>query len=263
MVKDKGQMMKKIILVSLVILSAMSLSAEALAMQIFVEMPDKRTIELEVESGDSVDNVKQKIQDKEGVPANRQYLHYNGVCLQEEKTLADYNIQKESMLTLGDAPKNAHEGLYTIDVGGTFQAADEAATVISVDVVWEAMDFTYTGASQGTWNPNEGIYENAVAGAWSDHTPSITLQNHSNADLSVDFDFTQANGVTGIVGTFTRDTGEGTQEVRATQTLKAVTEGVLDAPKLVVNFGISGSGIDADQTLGTITVTMKKRGKTD
>jgi len=156
----------------------------AQAMQIFVkEKGAEGTITLEVEAGDSIESVKAKIQDKKGYVPERQRLFSDGVELENEKTLSDYEIQKETTLLL----------VLVWTVSGDVTAACEAC-VKGVDVrvlSGDGVTLLYTVSTDGN-----GVYSKDLEGGatyrilvppsvFCEYTPAVRIVSLGNEALQV------------------------------------------------------------------------------
>ena len=100
-------------------------------------------------------------------------------------------LSTASVTAFAASPITAKDGSDSAVVKGTYVAGDASATVYSVDIAWGSMEFTYTDASKGTWNPDTHGYDGAKAATWSCATDAnkIEVTNHSNANVTAQLSY--------------------------------------------------------------------------
>lgn len=146
----------------------------------------------------------------------------------------------------------------THDVYVTYQEGESSATIYSVDIVWESMEFTYTSASEGTWDPNTHTFTDKESASWSFANNKITVTNHSNADVNTSFSYTPAANFSAVSGAFV-DVHKNAIH-NATLTLRSAVGSTLDeAPSGTAYLSLTGelsSSLATKTICGTVTVTI-------
>ena len=136
-----------ILLTICMVLCLVPITVSAMQINIDLTIVGGANLTLEVESGDSIENIKQKIQDKTDLPADRQKLIFNGRELADDRTLMDYNIQKKSTLLLRLLSGRAIQL-------GTNEISDPVKTVVAgKGNYWTPKSYIYFGVNGGDSKP--------------------------------------------------------------------------------------------------------------
>lgn len=140
---------------------------------------------------------------------------------------------------------------HTIDVRAKYADSSATPDVYSIDVVWGAMQFTYTKQGTKVWDPSTHEYTDSVTSGWVASGNTVKVTNHSNKSVGVSFSYEKATGFDGIDGTFSV----------ASDTLDAGVEGDVDGADSV-STELTLTGALADNVteftkIGTVTVSVQ------
>ena len=148
-------------------------------------------------------------------------------------------------------------GTQNIDVSAKYETGATTPDVVSVDVAWGAMEFTYSVGGEHKWNPADHTYTDDTSASWSASGNTVTVTNHSNVDVNVGFVFKAETG-SAVTGSFSYNK-------TATENVVTLAKGVVNqydnADSVVATLALDGE-VPAEQTsfekVGTITVTINK-----
>ena len=162
-------------------------------------------------------------------------------------SLAPLSAYADTLTAVGGTASHNVTATYVDGLSG-----GAGGTVYSVDITWGDMAFTYTAAA-GIWDPATHKTTGAEGGAWTvdkEGGNTITVTNHSNADVTAVFNYAAASGFEGISGTFD-NASLGLKSAVGTEVANAPT----GTAALTLD-GALGSDTTANTTIGTITVTL-------
>lgn len=138
-----------------------------------------------------------------------------------------------------------------IDVTAKYNNSTADPIVYSVDLKWDDMTFTYNESGTRTWDPDTHTYTDTTSAGWDKTYAAVTATNHSNAQVTVKFDYTP-QGATGVRAIMSRDSFQLAAGVE-----NKPNEAATDSSFLVI-IGTPNNSVTAEGvTIGTITVTIE------
>lgn len=169
-------------------------------------------------------------------------------------------------LANGNGTVDTEGGTKEITVTGNYVEGTEGVTVYQVDLTWNSMGFTYTDASEGTWDPDAHQYIDSTEAAWSweDDANQITVTNHSNTAVDAEFTYDANPGYEAITAGFYDATKAGSVLSDSKLTLESAEPeagsqaGTAKSGNAYLQ--ITGGSLEnggSSQEIGKITVTIR------
>ena len=169
-------------------------------------------------------------------------------------TLALALVMMMSLSVTAFAATNDGTSDTTIDVKAVYSASATTPDVISADIAWGAMEFTYSVGGTHTWDPVNHVYKDNTTATWTSSGNTVTVTNHSNVAIKAELSFVADSAYSGITGSF----GEDATLLLAT----AVGTDKDAAPSDSANLTLSGelaNTVTTSTKVGTITVKIGKQ----
>ena len=138
-----------------------------------------------------------------------------------------------------------------IDVTAKYNNSTADTIVYSVDLKWDDMTFTYNEFGTRTWDPDTHTYTDTTSAGWDKITAAVTATNHSNAQVTVKFDYTP-QGATGVNASMSKDSFKLAAGVENKPNEAATDSSILTITG-TPNNSVTAEGV----TIGTITVTIE------
>ena len=145
-------------------------------------------------------------------------------------------------------------GSETKTVTAKYVAPTFSGDVYGVDVEFGKMEFTYTAAKQGTWDPETHTYLESATAKWTADGNTVEVTNHSNVAITVTVEYENAQGVEGVTGV-TGTLANGTFDLAA-----GVVGDVDGAASGTATLTLAGEIAADNDAIGTVTVTIAKKG---
>lgn len=137
-----------------------------------------------------------------------------------------------------------------IDVTAKYNSSSTTPDVYSVEIEWEGMTFTYSETGDKVWNPATHTYTDNTTAGWDKNEAAITVTNHSNKDVTVQFTYA-AEGDTGVTGELDK-----TSEILAAGVENEVDKAASVTATLTIGGKPNSTVTEAGVKIGTITVEI-------
>lgn len=150
------------------------------------------------------------------------------------------------------ATVNEENGTDSATVKGTYAAGSASSEVLSIDITWGSMEFTYTGASQGTWDPKTHSYTGITTAGWSCESGAnvIKVTNHSNVGITASMNYASETAYSDINGEFSKN---------SVTLASAVDSDYENAPTDSAELTLKGELTNknaSNENIGTVTVQL-------